>query len=43
MAIETLPEPSIPITTPFRPKLGFSVLRIRGLKHPNADLSAIHY
>src|SRR6202171_4120494 len=23
MAIETLPEPSIPITTPFRPKLGF--------------------
>ena len=23
MAIETLPEPSIPITTPFRPRLGF--------------------
>ena len=23
MALETLPEPSIPITTPFRPKLGF--------------------
>src|SRR3979490_1616754 len=23
MAIETLPEPSIPITTPFRPGLGF--------------------
>ena len=23
MAIETLPEPSIPVTTPFRPKLGF--------------------
>src|SRR3954452_12545441 len=23
MAIETLPEPSIPITTPFRPKFGF--------------------
>jgi peptide/nickel transport system permease protein len=23
MAIETLPEPSIPITTPFRPALGF--------------------
>src|ERR1700752_2653793 len=23
MAIETLPEPSIPITTPLRPKLGF--------------------
>lgn len=23
MAIETLPEPTIPITTPFRPKLGF--------------------
>ncbi len=24
MAIETLPEPSIPITTPFRPRLGLS-------------------
>ena len=23
MAIETLPEPSIPITTPLRPRLGF--------------------
>src|SRR6202050_4524780 len=23
MAIETLPEPSVPITTPFRPRLGF--------------------
>jgi len=23
MAIETVPEPSIPITTPFRPGLGF--------------------
>ena len=23
MALETLPEPSIPVTTPFRPKLGF--------------------
>ena len=23
MAIDTLPEPSIPVTTPFRPKLGF--------------------
>src|ERR1044072_1265824 len=23
MAIETLPEPSIPVTTPFRPRLGF--------------------
>jgi len=23
MAIETLPEPSIPITTPFQPRLGF--------------------
>ena len=23
MAIETLPEPSIPVTTPFRPGLGF--------------------
>src|SRR5258707_365785 len=23
MAIETLPEPTIPVTTPFRPKLGF--------------------
>src|ERR1700687_4934439 len=23
MAIENLPEPSIPITTPFRPRLGF--------------------
>ena len=23
MAIDTLPEPSIPITTPFRPGLGF--------------------
>ena len=23
MAIETLPEPSIPVTTPFRPSLGF--------------------
>ena len=23
MAIETLPEPSIPITTPFRPRFGF--------------------
>ena len=23
MAIDTLPEPSIPVTTPFRPRLGF--------------------
>ena len=23
MAIESLPEPSIPVTTPFRPRLGF--------------------
>ena len=23
MAIETLPEPSIPVTTPFRPTFGF--------------------
>ena len=26
MAIETLPEPSLPVTTPFRPRLGFLTL-----------------